>query len=154
MSQPKPLFYLAAIGIFLFASIGQAQTTPVAVIQTPIQIDANRVAFSPDGKWVVTVDQDGRDHTLWDVKTGRKVAELPAGGTSRGPSGPDIVFSPDGRYLASFDASQMAVPTIVWDLETYEAASLGKLDAPNQVRSSIAKWTPAEVRGLPPRWGG
>jgi len=138
MNQPKQLPQLVAIGVLLSAPMALGQTTPVAVIQTPKQVDEGRASFSPDGKWIATIDQDGRNPTLWDVKTGRKVVALPRarvdiqspGGSissTFGPGGRDIfAFSQDGRYLAAFDAATTQFgPPVVWDRETGEVIGPG-----------------------------
>jgi len=162
MNQPKQLPQLVAIGVLLSAPMALGQTTPVAVIQTPKQVDEGRASFSPDGKWIATIDQDGRNPTLWDVKTGRKVVALPRarvdiqspGGSissTFGPGGRDIfAFSQDGRYLAAFDAATTQFgPPVVWDRETGEVIGPWKLDAANHLRLSGANWTDTEVRAWP-----
>jgi WD40 repeat protein len=162
MGRPKQLIHLAAIGALLTASIAQAQTTPVAVIQTPIWVDANRAAYSPDGKWVATIDQFGGNPTLWEVKTGWKVVELSrAHATIEEPNGLvgyrflpkgdyTAVFSPDGHYLAAFDArSTRSDLPVVWDRETGEVFRPWKLDAAKQMRLSSTNLTETEVRAWP-----
>jgi WD40 repeat protein len=55
------------------------------------------VAFSPDGKHLASVDQEGQIG-VWKVQNGRQLASL-----SHGASSAEAVvhFSPDGRYLVS-----------------------------------------------------
>jgi WD40 repeat protein/tetratricopeptide (TPR) repeat protein len=48
------------------------------------------VAFSPDGRWVLTGGTD-RSARLWEAATGREVRRLPHKGTVN-----DVAFSPDG----------------------------------------------------------
>jgi WD40 repeat protein len=57
------------------------------------------LAFSPDGKILATGDQDWRTPVakLWDTTTGRLVREL----KDRAPGLSPVVFSRDGRFLAS-----------------------------------------------------
>jgi hypothetical protein len=54
----------------------------------------NRVAFSPDGRWLGTGGSEG-DVRLWEVATGREVLRL------KGHQGwvVDLAFGPDGRTL-------------------------------------------------------
>jgi RNA polymerase sigma factor (sigma-70 family) len=57
------------------------------------------LAFSPDGKTLVTSDRGGVSTlTLWDVNTGKEVRRL-----EKGPQGGShgITFSPDGKTLAT-----------------------------------------------------
>lgn len=57
-----------------------------------------RVVWSPDGRLLALgarspVEATARDVTLWDVRTGERVATL-------GSAGPEVAFSPGGEYLA------------------------------------------------------
>ncbi len=62
--------------------------------------EATGVAFSPDGKYLVTCSHDGTVR-LWDVASGKEVRRF------TGHTGPTFgaAFSPDGKYIltASFD---------------------------------------------------
>ena len=58
--------------------------------------DVNSVAFSPDGRTLVSVTSDGTAR-LWDVSTHRNTHELTTGVAARVLS---VVFSPDGTLLA------------------------------------------------------
>jgi WD40 repeat protein len=54
------------------------------------------VAFSPDGKTLLTGSGDGRIH-VWDIATGKMVRELP--GRQGGIAG--LYFTPDGKRIVS-----------------------------------------------------
>jgi len=81
------------------------------------------VDFSPDGKLVVSADQDGRA-LIWELKTG-KVARTLHG--ERGPIN-SVDFSPDGRYLVtgggpevpqtSNDDPRQSAELVLWDAAT------------------------------------
>src|SRR5206468_2658386 len=68
-----------------------------------------RVVFSPDGKYLLTVNQhrdQGQEQDVWDTATGKHRYSL-----SRGPSSEQIhagVFSPDGRCLVGGEAGKEA----------------------------------------------
>jgi WD40 repeat protein/tRNA A-37 threonylcarbamoyl transferase component Bud32 len=73
------------------------------------------VAFSPDGRRLITGSQDGR-LTLWEADTGRELHTVR--GLSGGPS-LAVAFSPDGRWVISA-GGDCAVR--VWDAATLEPA--------------------------------
>jgi WD40 repeat protein len=52
------------------------------------------VAYAPDGKHLVTGDNDGNG-MIWDATTGEKLFTLPNGDII-----PDVDFSPDGKQVA------------------------------------------------------
>jgi serine/threonine protein kinase/WD40 repeat protein/Tfp pilus assembly protein PilF len=61
----------------------------------------DRVAISPDGRWVATASDWGFTGPLakvWDARSGRLAWEVPAD-AGRGDAG--IAFSPDGRWLVT-----------------------------------------------------
>ncbi|MFP2906500.1 KGGVGR-motif variant AAA ATPase [Pyxidicoccus sp. 3LFB2] len=75
------------------------------------------IAFSPDGRWLVTFDDEAL--RLWDGKTGAAVRVLP------GLSGRGVhcaVFSPDGRWLAAAGEGGGVYLWDVWDSKSSEPA--------------------------------
>jgi len=68
-----------------------------------------RVAFSPDGKYVVS---GGDDNTVrvWDAITGKEIARMSHDDAVRA-----IAFSPDGRYVVSGGLDNTVR---VWEVET------------------------------------
>jgi WD40 repeat protein len=109
---------------------------PVAVIDIG-SAAARQALFSPDGKFVVTVDKmdatygsiknDGDDSIpqVWDADTGKHITGLP-GHTE---SVEEIEFSPDGKYIAAMNrpygsvandyrGSALIWRTADWKLET------------------------------------
>jgi WD40 repeat protein len=73
------------------------------------------VAFSPDGRRVLTVSAD-RSALVWDAATGQITSVLPL--TGPGNSG---AFSPDGRWIAT--AAEDASVAQLWDAATGSAAA-------------------------------
>jgi WD40 repeat protein/predicted Ser/Thr protein kinase len=62
-----------------------------------------RPAFSPDGKWLVTVKPGSGNSMLWNVDTGALVTQNLADG--RQIAG----FSSDGTYVATFDSDSLSL---------------------------------------------
>jgi WD40 repeat protein/serine/threonine protein kinase/Flp pilus assembly protein TadD len=68
------------------------------------------VAFSPDGKRVAAGGHDGHKVKIFDSQTGQELLSVPVGQRCQ-----DLVFSPDGRFLATAPYGSMAR---VWDAAT------------------------------------
>lgn len=68
------------------------------------------LAFSPDGNILAFVNKDN-NIILWDVKTGKPIGKPLFGHNHKIES---IIFSPDGKTLASLDGSNLRL----WDVET------------------------------------
>jgi len=77
----------------------------------PLTGSGNSGAFSPDGRWIATGADDNTLAQLWDAETGAAAATL---GGQKGFV-EDVVFSPDGRLVASRDDTGRV---LVWQLES------------------------------------
>ncbi|MCA1642932.1 MAG: protein kinase [Acidobacteria bacterium] len=73
---------------------------------------ARQVAFSPDGRRLVSVGEDGRV-IVWDFASRRRLATL----TEHAGAVTTVGYSPDGRWFATGGADKTAV---VWDASTFE----------------------------------
>ncbi len=95
------------IGIWLYDAITYKE---LALLSNPWKVST--IAFSPDGKTILSarsdsIGRDGWDINLWDVGTREKIAMF---GESRGP----ISFSPDGNIVASV----LRKEPIIWNVKT------------------------------------
>ncbi len=110
LKRPVPLFLIGAVGIPLWLSSATADDPPkerqdvrsLVGHKAPVGV----VAFSPDGKLALSMDQSGEGR-LWDVSTAKEKARL-VGHKGRVTS---AVFSPDGKHLLSAGADQTVRPT-------------------------------------------
>ena len=87
---------------------------------------ANSIAFSPDGKTIVTAGAGNNNIGFWNATTG----EFMYGGQARGPH--SIAFSPDGRILAG---TQSFSDIIFWDAITGEHALERNIDIDHRIGS-------------------
>jgi WD40 repeat protein len=86
-----------------------------------LTVRPSRFAFTPDGKALVVIDEDGKT-ALWDVKTTKKVRDLDGAMTHRDV---EIVgVSKDGKTVAALDGGWHSLPRIVvWDGATGKRAA-------------------------------
>jgi WD40 repeat protein len=87
------------------------------VLSWPIQdFDTRRVAYSPDGKHIVST---GSTLRVWDASTGRQEAWLDMLGF-----GGDVIFSPDSkRIIGARRGGEATAEVLIWDVETGEQLS-------------------------------
>lgn len=85
-----------------------------------------KVAFSPDGKWVLSGDITG-ELCYWQVKNARRLAtfdppmiEIPYGRLGSAPGTRSLAFSPDGKLAACVHGNDARTVRIV-DLESGDA---------------------------------
>ena len=109
--------------------------TGVEVWQTvEHQTGLSQVVFSPDGKWLASVDGNhwdsagGFDVYLWDAATGTEVRRL-KGSDKKVRS---LAFSPDGKTLAVVTDHE---PVRLWETATWQVR--GRLPAPDDYAFTI-----------------
>lgn len=102
----------AAMTLLLFSVVSAGAQTPPSgppqlVLQTGHAYPVHAIAWSPEGRWLVT---GSADHTakIWEAATGREVRTLPQHtGIVRA-----VAWSPDGRLIATGSEDTTVV---VWD---------------------------------------
>ena len=109
----------SSIGIWLY----DANTGDVLALFAGHTRDVTSIAFSPDGKTLVSASYDDTVR-LWDVHTGKHKATISANATH-------IAFSPDGKTLAGagYDVD-------LWDVQTLKLKT--KLTGHRSSRVSVA----------------
>jgi WD40 repeat protein/transcriptional regulator with XRE-family HTH domain len=84
-------------------------SSPIRLTLTSHKTKVLSAAFSPDGKQLATIGDDGTT-LIWDAITGKELLRLP--GTTK-PSDlyteQRIAYSPDGKLLATCDSNQLKV---------------------------------------------
>jgi sugar lactone lactonase YvrE len=80
----------------------------------------NSVAFSPDGKYMVSGGSD-RFTRVWEVDSGNEVARMTFGGSVN-----SVAFSPDGKYVLS-GSSDTYAHLSYWRIDDLIAAACKRL---------------------------
>jgi WD40 repeat protein len=105
----KPTLLISFIWMIFVKSLVFCQT-PELVVNKGHSDRVSSVAFSPDGRFVVTGSQDSTAK-LWDVATGKELRTF--GGHSHDVL--SVAFSPDGRYVVTGNGDKTAR---LWDPAT------------------------------------
>ncbi|MCM2388321.1 hypothetical protein [Streptomyces albipurpureus] len=93
-SRPGDGVVLSASGNLLEVKSGRMTSTPLVYER----VDA--LSYSPDGKFLATVDRFGRV-ALWDPVKQRRLSEFPADPAEPSDAAEVLAFSPDNRTLAA-----------------------------------------------------
>src|SRR5579859_7025042 len=110
-ATPPPTVPAMAAGS---ASLSGAQMSGGQLAPTPTVAHHTtwNVQFSPDGKSLLSVTDDGVAH-LWDALTGNFIRDLNYVGSVR-----RVVFSPDGKMLASIAYQGNQGDISLWDIDS------------------------------------
>jgi len=101
----------------LLAQLVKASADCKLTIRPAKSYDIFRVAFSPDGRTLVSIDGysgsafNGRRVMLWNVDTGEEIRSIRYSGASR------VVFSPDGKMIAMGSAGSNGTVSM-WNAQT------------------------------------
>jgi WD40 repeat protein len=98
----------------------------------------NGVGFSPDGNFIAVGRADGVV-LLWDVASHQLVGEIQASGALAS----EVVFSPDGRTLATGAQGNHTRGIVVWSLPewaTDEASLIGALCDKARRSLNLVEW--------------
>lgn len=109
------------VSLFGVASVGCAEEAPNVPTQPLLALDAgghtscvNKLAFTPDGKEIITVSDD-KTIRVWDIASGEPVRTIrpPIG---QGPEGMIycLAISPDGRLLAAAGYTWTGGPNLIY----------------------------------------
>ena len=98
--------------VLVLAPVGRAdeETLPTLVAQVGHATWVNAVAFSPDGKLVLTGSRD-RTARLWDVQTGRELRVF----TGHAAAILSVAFSPDGKQVLTASGPIRAAAGVKYD---------------------------------------
>lgn len=116
--HPRRIFF--SISLLIFSSICSRSIAqrPELVVQTGHGNSVVSVAFSPDGKYIVSSGNDG-SILLWEIDSGRQIRSL----ENKGYNNP-IYMSSNGKFLSSGKEIK------VWDISTGEELKLKDATAP------------------------
>lgn len=94
----------------------------------PYSFNASLAAFSPDGKYIVSISPDPNTYVwgivfVWDVATGKVVARLRL---SEEDDLTSVAFSPDGKYLVS-GGDDHSVRLWLWRTEDLSAEACSRV---------------------------
>jgi signal transduction histidine kinase len=90
---------------------------------------AGRFAISPDGRWIATGFEVGREDRpkIWDARTGALVTTLAA-------SSSVVAFSPDGRWLGTAGAASFGI----WSVGDWKSLNKFPIEEPSFTHGSLA----------------
>ncbi|MFO0907397.1 MAG: serine/threonine-protein kinase [Isosphaeraceae bacterium] len=129
LGPPAPLGPLPGVPTGRFAFDREGKTLAVVIDEevgrilifdlanpgAPVELrghpNMERLALSPDARWVATGTWHGTGVKIWDARTGAHVRDLPIAGNAA------VVFSPEGRRLLTASGTDY----MIWDCATWSA---------------------------------